>query len=160
MSVRGWGNGFAVAGLVLAAGVAVGQAPAGSARYWIVLGVSFILALLAIALLRPKGEEQFAQQLAYLRSQITDRDIAFLRAGTQAITFPATLSEHSVAFAPLGEKWDAETKEKAETRGRKLISLRLLESRGTEVETSELGHSVIAFDEALKIKRKKRAKEV
>lgn len=154
MNLRGWGNGFAVAGLFLVVGLAVAQAPDGNLRYWVALGVSVTLALLAIVLLRPKKAEQDALQLAHLRSQTTDRDIAFLRAGTQAITHPKTLSKHSVALAPSGERWKAETEKEAEARAQKLITIGLMERRNpSEVETSALGKSVIAFDQAIKIQR-------
>lgn len=159
MSLRGWGNGLAVAGLILVVGLAVGQAPKGQTKYWIALGASLVSALLAIFLLRPRDEEKAAQELAYLHSQTTVRDIAFLFAGTQAITFPETLSQHSTALAPPGETWAAETKEKAEARARRLVAMGLMEPRGSEVETSTLGHSVVAFDKTLKIRRMTKANQ-
>src|SRR5206468_7231891 len=140
MTLRGWGNGLAGAGLILVVGVAVAQAPQGNREYWIVLTVSVVCALLAIALLRPKASEEAGRRLSYLRAQTTDRDIAFLRAGARAITFPETLSEHSVALAPACEKWQPEGKGKARVRADRLVLLGLMEQRGSsEVETSTLG---------------------
>jgi len=154
MKLRGWGNALAVAGLVLTVGTAVAQAPSPSPRVWIVLGISLVCALLAIAALRPKANEEDSRQLNFLRTKITDRDIEFLRVGAKAITFPQTLSEQSIALAPRGEKWQIETKEKADARAQRLMALGLMEPRGSsEVETSALGRSLLAFDEAIKIKR-------
>ena len=155
MSFRGWGNGFAVGGLLLAAGIAVAQAPEANLRFWVSLSIAIGLALLAIVLLRPRVDDREAQRVAYLRSQTTDRDIAFLLAGSRAITFPQTLSEHAAALAPLGERWSVESEELATARARKLIQLGLMEARGSsEVETSILGRAVVAFDQALKARRK------
>lgn len=154
MRLRDWGNALAVAGLVLAVGVAVAQAPAASTRYWVSLGVAVGLAVIAIVLLRPRAEDLEVRLLMHLRSQTTDRDIAFLLAGTKAITFPETLSQHSTAFAPLGEQWSPESKEAAHARARKLIALGLMEARGaSEVETSARGAAIVALDHALKAKR-------
>jgi hypothetical protein len=41
---------------------------------------------------------------AFLRSHTTERDIAFLLAGSQAITFPETLSEQSLPVASFGNR--------------------------------------------------------
>src|SRR3954466_12827547 len=105
MELRGWGNALAVAGLLLAVGIAAAQAPAANPRYWVFLAVAVSLAVIAIVLLRPRGDDQDVQVLLQLRRQTTDRDIAFLRAGTRVISFPETLSEQSIAFTPFGETW-------------------------------------------------------
>lgn len=153
MKLRSWGNALAVAGLVLAGGVAVAQAPAANSWYWVSLGVAFGLAVIAILLLRPRAEDREVRLLMDLRSQTTDRDIAFLLAGTRAITFPETLSQHSTALAPFGEQWSPESKEAASDRARKLIALGLMEPRGAEVETSARGAAIVALDRAIKAKR-------
>jgi len=57
MKLRGWGNAFAAAGLLLSVGIAVGQAPAASPRCWISLGIAVTVVVIAIALLRPRGED-------------------------------------------------------------------------------------------------------
>jgi hypothetical protein len=154
MRLRSWGNAFAVAGLVVAVGLAVAQAPVASPRYWVSIGVAVGLAVIAIVLLRPRAEELEVQQLMHLRTQTTDRDIAFLLAGTKAITFPVTLSQHSTALAPFGVKWSPESKEAADARAGKLIALGLMEPRSaTEVETSARGAAIVALDRAEKAKR-------
>ncbi len=153
MSLRGWGNGLTAAGLIVAVGVAVAQAPGGNTRYLLALGITVFCSIVAILLLRPKANEENARQLNLLHKRTTDRDIAVLRMGAQAVTFPETLSRNSVTLAPVGEKWEAESKEKAGARAEKLISLRLMERRGSsEVETSALGRALIAFDDALRIR--------
>jgi len=154
MSLRGWGNAFAVASLVLAVGVAVAQAPAAGARYWVSLAVTVGLAVIAILVLRPRAADLEVQNLMHLRSQTTDRDIAFLLAGTRAITFPETLSQHSAGLAPFGEQWSPESREAASARAHKLIALGLMEARGaSEVETSARGAAIVALDQALKAQR-------
>jgi hypothetical protein len=154
MRLRGWGNALAVAGLVIALGIAVAQAPEASTRYWVSLAIAVALALAAIVLLRPRAEDLEIQRLMNLRAQTTERDIAFLLAGTRATTYPETLSQHTTSFAPFGETWSPETKEAAGARARKLIALTLMEPRGaSEVETSALGAAVVALDQALKAKR-------
>lgn len=149
MGLRGWGNGFTAAGLILAVGVAVAQAPEGNTRYLIALGITVVSAILAIILLRPKAGEETARRLNYLRQQTSARDIAVLRAASEA-NFPETHSKNALPFAPVGELWQQETKEKADTRAKKLIILGLMEKRGsTETQTSKLGHALVAFDDAL-----------
>ena len=153
MSLRGWGNGLTAAGLIVAVGVAVAQAPEGNTRYLLALVITVVCAIAAIALLRPKANEEKARQLNLLRTRTTDRDIAVLRMGAQAITFPETLSRNSVTLAPVGEKWEEESKERVSARTEKLISLRLMERRGSsEVETSTLGRALLAFDDALRMR--------
>jgi len=153
MSLRSWGNGFAAAALVLTVGVAAAQAPAGSTRTYVILATAAILALLAIALMRPRPGEENARHLNDLRGQVSVRDIAFLRVGTQLISFPDTIDRNSVALAPVGEKWAEESKDKANSRAQKLLSLDLMERRGSEVETSALGRALVAFDDLVRVKR-------
>jgi|SRR6266496_1045248 len=69
MGLRGWGNGLTAAGLILAVGVAVAQAPEGNTRYLVALGITVVSAIVAIALLRPKADEETARRLNYLRPQ-------------------------------------------------------------------------------------------
>ena len=158
MSYRGWGNGLAAAGLLLVVGVAVAQAPSASLWYWSSLCVTAALALFAIFLLRPRGGDLEVERFMHLRSQTTDRDMAFLLAGTRVITFPKTLSQHSALLGPPGERWTAESKEEAAARAQKLITLGLMEPRGaTEVETSVTGRAVVALDVALKAKHRAEA---
>jgi len=154
MRLRGWGNGLAAAGLVLVVGVAVAQAPEGNTRYLIALGITVISAIVAIALLRPKAGEEDAKRLNYLREKTSDRDIAVLRIGTQAISFPETLSRNALTLVPPGEKWEEESKEDANARAQKLISLGLMDRRGSEAETSTLGRALLAFDDALRMQRR------
>ena len=78
MKLRGWGNAFAAAGLILAIGVAIAQAPQGNTRYLIGIGVAAICAVAAITLLRPKPDEQSAKRLAYLRQHTSARRVARL----------------------------------------------------------------------------------
>ncbi|WP_233888044.1 hypothetical protein [Paraburkholderia flagellata] len=156
MSLRGWDKGLAAAGLIIAVGVAVAQTPEGNIRDLIAIGITVVCAIAAIVLLRPNANEEDARQLNLLRTRTSDRDIAFLRMGASAITFPETLSRNSVTLAPVGEKWEAESNEKAAERAEKLISLRLMERRGSEVETSNLGRALIAFDDALKMRNQVR----
>jgi hypothetical protein len=153
MRLRGWGNGLTAAGLILAVGIAVAQAPEGNTRYLLALGITVISAIVAIGLLRPRAGEESAKRINYLRTQTTDRDIAVLRIGAQAISFPETLSRNALALAPVGEEWGEESKEKANARAQKLIALGLMEQRGSEVETSTLGRAVLAFDDALRMQR-------
>jgi hypothetical protein len=85
------------------------------------------------------------------RSQTTDRDIAFLREAKGRVTYPKFLSADSGARAPKGEKWEAETEEKANARARRLIQLGLMEERGGgEVELSELGRALVTDDDRQK----------
>ena len=151
MNLRGWGNAFAVAGLILAIGVAIAQAPEGSIRYPVVIGLAEICALIAVVLLRPKSDERLATRVAFLRHQTSARDIAFLRAGAQSISFPSTLSRNAIALAPRGEHWDEESGSEADTRAQRLLLLGLLEPRGSEVETSALGRALLAFDDLRRI---------
>jgi len=151
MGLRGWGNGLTAAGLILAVGVAVAQAPEGNTRYLVALGITVVSAIVAIALLRPKADEETARRLNYLRQQTSARDIAVLRIASQAISFPETHSRNALPLAPVGEKWQEESTEKANARAHKLISLGLMERRGSETETSKLGRALVAFDDALRM---------
>jgi hypothetical protein len=153
MSLHSWGNGFAAAALVLTVGVAAAQAPAGSTRTYAILAASAIVSLLAIALLRPRPGEKNARQLNDLRERVSVRDIAFLRIGTQLISFPETIDRNSVVLAPIGEKWTEESKDMAHARAQKLLSLGLMEPRGPEVETSALGRALVAFDDLVRAER-------
>lgn len=135
-------------------GVAAAQAPEGKVWYWIVLGITVIVAIVVIAFLRPKGNREQARRVEHLRRQTSDRDIAFLRIGTQAITFPTTVSRNAQALAPLGERWDEESEEEANARAHKLISIGLMEPRGSEVETSGLGRALIEYDDRLRMRRR------
>lgn len=153
MSLRGWGNGLAVAALILTVGVAAAQAPAGSTRTYVILGVAALIALVAVALLRPKAGDDSARQLNDLRRQVSVRDIAFLRIGTQVISFPQTIDRNSLVLAPPDEPWVQEAEDKVAARTQKLLALGLLERRGSEVETSSLGRALVAFDDLLRVKR-------
>jgi hypothetical protein len=113
------------------------------------------LALTAIYLLRPKDEDLEVQRLMDLRSQTSDRDMAFLQAGVRVTTFPETLSQHSAMLAPAGEQWMVESKDEAAARAQKLIILGLMEQRSArEVETSVSGQALVSLDIALKAKRR------
>ncbi len=153
-NLREWGNGIAVAGLIVAVGVAMAQAPQGNTWYMIAIGVTVISAIAAIVLLRPKAEEKNARHLSYLRQQTSERDLAVLHIGEHITSFPETLSQQSLALAPAGETWQEESKETAKIRTDRLIIHGLMERRGErEVETSDLGRALLAFDVAFRVKR-------
>ena len=153
MSLRGWDRGIAVAALIATVGIAVAQTPPGNFRSLILIGITAICAAFAIFLLRPRSIEEEARRLAQLLRQTTARDIAFLRVASTTISWPKTHSLNTLPFAPLGEKWLEESDEQANIRAQKLISLDLMEPRGSETETSTLGLALVAFYDLQRIKR-------
>lgn len=153
MGIRDWANGLTAAGIVVAVGAIIIQTGSWSLsnwRFWVSLVIMLTLACVAIFVLRPKQEDyKAAEHLRVLRRHASARDIAFLAAAALNPHYPKELSDAAISQAPQGVQWNPETPEAARERALRLIDLGLLEQRGNEVGTTDLGSALVSFDALL-----------
>jgi hypothetical protein len=157
VKLREWANGLTLAAIIVAVGTIIIQAGAWKLddwKFWASLVAMLALAGASVFALRPQQEDyKAAEHLRVLRRLVSVRDIAFITEAARNPRPPKDVSDATISLAPQGIQWPIETTEKAVSRASRLMNLELLQPRSSEVEPTDLGSALIAFDALLTRKK-------